>query len=139
VADRLQDLGPGERPGGQVVALPPQGLAETQLVLGAVDLLAAELTEVLGLELAVEQHVAAQLQPGHQMGERDLGGVAFAAEHALAEEGPAQRDAIEPAHKLLPAPALQTMGSAELEQLAVELADGIIDPSLRMSRPGLGA
>ncbi|MEA3035865.1 MAG: hypothetical protein QOH04_1630, partial [Sphingomonadales bacterium] len=42
---------------------------------------------MLGHELAVEQPVAADPQPRHQPGERDLGRVGAAREHALAEKG----------------------------------------------------
>ena len=42
---------------------------------------------MLGEELRVEQAKAAGAQAGKKMDERDLGGVAGAVEHALAEEG----------------------------------------------------
>ena len=81
------------------------------------DLLCAELREVLGHELGVEQPEAAPDQAGHQMHQRHLRGVAPAREHALAEEGAAQRDAIEAAHQLVALPALHAVGVTHVVQL----------------------
>jgi hypothetical protein len=47
-----------------------------------------------GLKLAVQQHVAADDQPGDQVRQRDLAGVTRGREHALAKEGAAEADAI---------------------------------------------
>ena len=55
---------------------------------------------MLGDELAVEQGEVAGLEPCDQPGERNLGRVADAAEHAFAEESAAELYAIEPADKL---------------------------------------
>ena len=60
----------------------------------------AERGEVAGHELAVEQGEAADLQPRDQPGQRDLRGVGHPAEHAFAEEGAAELDAVEPADQL---------------------------------------
>lgn len=49
---------------------------------------------MIGDELAIEQPEAADPQPCHQPGKRDLRCVTFAAEHAFAEECAAQRYAI---------------------------------------------
>jgi hypothetical protein len=43
---------------------------------------------VIGDELAIEQLEPPDLQPRHEMGERYLGCIAFAAEHAFAEKCP---------------------------------------------------
>ena len=67
---------------------------------------------MLGHELAVEQAEAALDQPRHQMDQRHLGGVALAAEHALAEERRADRDAVEAADQLAVAPAFDAVGMA---------------------------
>ena len=72
----------------------------------------AELRQMLGDELGVEQAEAAQHQAQHEMDQRHLAGVALAAEHALAEEGAAERDAVEPADQLAVAPALDAVGMA---------------------------
>ena len=60
----------------------------------------AERGEVVGHELAVEQREIAGLEARDQPGERDLRGVGRAAEHAFAEEGAAELDAVEPADEL---------------------------------------
>jgi hypothetical protein len=64
---------------------------------------------VLGHELAVEQREAADLEPGDQPRERNLRCVGPAAEHALAEEGPAQFHAIEAADERAIAPDFDGM------------------------------
>ena len=55
---------------------------------------------MLGHELGVQQLVAPRDQPRHQMDQRHLAGVAGEGDHALAEEGAAQADAVEAAHQL---------------------------------------
>ena len=57
----------------------------------------AELREMSGDELRVEQGKAAIFEPRHQINQRDLASVALAREHALAEERAAEMDAVEPA------------------------------------------
>ena len=56
---------------------------------------------MVGDELRVEQPVAAGFEPRDQMHQRDLGSVARAVEHAFAEEGAAERDAVEPADQIV--------------------------------------
>ena len=86
---------------------------------------------MLGHELGVEKTEAADDQPRHQVDERHLAGVAGAAEHALAEEGAADRHAIEAAHQLAAGPALHAVGEAAVEEGAVEAQDLVIDPGFR--------
>ena len=76
-----------ERRFQELVILPPRHLDR------------AEGLQVIGDELRVEQLEAAGPQPRDQMHERDLGRIARAVEHALAEEGAAERDAVEAAHQ----------------------------------------
>ncbi len=57
----------------------------------------AELREMSGDELRVEQGKAAIFEPRHQINQRDLASVALPREHALAEERAAEMDAVEPA------------------------------------------
>ena len=59
----------------------------------------AEAREVRRRHLRVEQHEPARAQPRHEVHERHLGRVAAQADHALAEERPAERDAVEPARE----------------------------------------
>ncbi len=89
------------------------------MILGAGDFLGSELGQMLGHELGVEQAVAAADQPPDQMHERHLRGVAAAGEHALAEEGSAQRDAVEAADQLAVLPALDAVGVTVFEKLLV--------------------
>ena len=68
----------------------PRGPAPSRAACGnpcALDLDGAELPQVLGDELRVEQREAAVDQPRAQVDQRHLAGVARGGEHALAEEG----------------------------------------------------
>jgi len=85
---------------------------------------------VLGHELGVQEHEAGHLQPRNQVHERDLRSVARPAEHALAEEGPPQADAVEPADQFIVPPALDAVSVAEGEQVGVHPLDRPIDPGL---------
>ena len=58
------------------------------VVFAARDLLDAELPQVIGDELHVEQQEAAEAQPRHQVDQGHLAGVGGAREHAFAEERP---------------------------------------------------
>ncbi len=83
---------------------------------------------MIGHELAVEQSESTHRQPRHQPGQRDLRTIGSEREHALAEEGAAQPDAVEPADKLLILPAFDRMGVAEPMQQIVALLDLTVDP-----------
>src|SRR5690606_23750671 len=74
-----------------------------------------------------------------EMNQRDLGGVAFPVEHALAEERTAEPDTVEPADKLAVTPGFDGMAMPDLVQPAVELADPPVDPGSRTPGRGLGA
>ena len=73
------------------------------------------------------------------MHERDLRGVARAVEHALAEEGAAERDAVESADELVAVIDLDGVAMAALEQCAVDAADARIDPGAGAVLLGFGA
>ena len=79
-------------------------------------------------ELGVEEHEAARLQPLDQPDEADLRGVALTREHAFAEEGAAERHAVEPADETLALPCLDSVAVAEAEKLAIGLANRPVDP-----------
>jgi hypothetical protein len=85
---------------------------------------------VLGRELGVEQPEPAGPEAREQVDERDFGGVAGAMEHAFAEEGPAQADAIKAADQLLTVVSLERMGMTGGEQFAIEPHDLVVDPGL---------
>jgi len=65
-----------------------------------------------GDELRVEQGEAAIFEPRHQIDQRDLAGVARFREHALAEERPAEMDAVKPAGERSVLPHLDRMAMA---------------------------
>ena len=69
----------------------------------------------------------------------DLGGVAGAAEHALAEEGGAEHHAIEAADLALALPDLDRMGMALAMEGDEEQFDLGVDPGVLAARGGGGA
>src|SRR6185312_2966967 len=103
------------------------------------NVLRPELGQVAGDELGVEQLVAAGEQPRDKVCQRHLGGVTGQREHALAEEGGAQRDAVEAAEKLAVLPTLDAVRDPASVELAVEHLDRAVDPGLLPSWPRLGA
>ncbi len=105
----------------------------------ALDLDGAELLQVLGDELRVEQREAAVDQAGAQIDERHLAGVALGGEHALAEEGAVQRHAVEAADQLAVRPRLDRVAVAGVEQVAVERPDLAVDPGGAAAGPRGGA
>lgn len=92
-----------------------------------------------GHELRVEQLEAAGPEPGDKMRQRHFRGVPLTVEHALAEERPAQRDAIQAADESPLAAAFDRMDEAHIEQFAIEAADLRIDPGLFAIRRRRGA
>ena len=98
----------------QKSALAPDRLVEQRGVAAARNLDRAEAAQMLGDILRVEQFEAARDQPRHQMHQRHLRGVAGAVEHALAEEGAAEADAVEPADEVAILPDLDAVGSARV-------------------------
>ena len=72
----------------------------------------AQRGEVVGHELAIEQREIAAFEARHEPCQRDLGGVTPAAEHALAEKGPAELHAVNPADEIGVLPHLDRMGVA---------------------------
>src|SRR5437868_13216444 len=85
---------------------------------------------MVGHELAIEQAEIADLEPSDEPGERDLRGVPFAAEHALAEEGAAQLHAIDSADEVGAVPDLDRMGMARRVQSEHRPLDVGVDPRL---------
>src|SRR2546423_15603035 len=73
------------------------------------------------------------------MHQRDLGRIARAVEHALAEERAAEAHAIKPADERIAVIDLDGVAMAQFEQAAIEPADRAVDPSARALRAGLGA
>src|SRR5262245_23853133 len=94
----------------ELVVLPPRHLD------------GAERLQVSGDELGMEQSVAAGLEARHQMHQRDLRSVARAVEHAFAEEGAAERDAVEAADQSLAVIDFEAVAVPPLVELAIEQA-----------------
>src|SRR3954465_14093678 len=89
-AQRAEVAIAGERCLQELVILPPRYLDR------------AENPEMIGHELRVQQLEPAGLEPGHEMHERNLGRVACAVKHALAEEGAAECHAVKTADEVSP-------------------------------------
>lgn len=68
-----------------------------------------------GDELGVEQREAAIFQTGDEIDQRDLAGVPRCGEHAFAEEGAAQMDAVKAADQLALLPDLDRVAMTERE------------------------
>ena len=85
---------------------------------------------MFGHELAVEQGVAADLEPGDQPGKRHLGGIGAQREHAFAEEGCAEADTVQPADQLALLPDFDRMGVAEAVELGEAPFNLKVDPGL---------
>src|SRR5258708_13875171 len=73
------------------------------------------------------------------MDERHIDGICNADEHAHAEEGGAELDAVEPAGEHAIRPAFNAMGRPALEERGVEGDDLVVDPGLRPVGRRLGA
>ena len=72
---------------GREVGFAVQGVGEKLVILPARHLSRPEGLQVLSDELGIEQAETTGPQPRDEMHQRDLGGIAGAVEHALAEEG----------------------------------------------------
>lgn len=92
-----------------------------------------------GHELAVEQGESADAQARDEPGDRDLRCVARAADHALTEEGPAQREAVKSAGEPITVPYLDRMREAAAVQGDKGLFDLRIDPGVGAALDRLGA
>src|SRR5262245_47576328 len=105
----------------------------------AVEFHGAELAQMLGDELGVEQTETAGDQPRTQVDERHLAGIARVREHALPKKGAVEGHAVEPALQPAAGPSLHRVAVAGTEEIAVEPADPAIDPGRATSRPRGGA
>ena len=94
---------------------------------------------MFGLELAVQEHIAADDQPGDEVRQRHLAGVPGGREHALAEESTAETDTVETADQNAVLAAFDTVGEASIMELAIKVANRIVDPGVRMARSRIGA
>jgi hypothetical protein len=101
--------------------------------------LSPELSQMVGDELRVEQAKAAISQPSSEIDKRDLAGVRFVREHALAEESASKRHSIEAPDQLAVSPALDGMAKPHFEEFGVKLADTFVDPGSAPARTRGGA
>jgi hypothetical protein len=85
---------------------------------------------VIGDELAIEQLEAAHLEARDKISQRDLGSIAFAAEHTLPEKGTTKPHAIQAADQLPVAPGFDRMGMAASMQIGIGRLDRRVDPSV---------
>src|SRR5690606_10868367 len=111
-----------------------EGSFELTMKFGPVNLDGAELAQVVGDELCVEHHEPAVDEAGAQIDKCDFGGVPHLRKHALAEEGTAQSDSVKTANEALAIPNFDCVAVAEPVQLAIELADAVVDPGRTASR-----
>jgi hypothetical protein len=94
---------------------------------------------VLGDELRVEQGEPAMLEAAGEVNQGDLGRVALAMKHRLAEEGGSEPHAVKPADQAAVEVGFDRVAVAKVEQFAVETADAGVDPGPVAPFPGRGA
>ena len=125
---------PVERQRAEIGRADQRGVEE--LVIGRPrDLDGAKCAQMIGDELGVEEPIAAGPEPRHQVDEGDFRRIAGMVEHALAEEGAAEADAIEAADQLAVLVHFNGVAVAALIELAVQIADARVDPGA--AAPGL--
>ena len=83
-----------------------------------------------GQELCIEKSIAADLEPPHQVAQRDFARVCHQAEHALAKECACDRHPVKTAHELAFEVTLNRMSMASLMEALIGLEDLIIDPRI---------
>src|SRR5262249_54323545 len=137
-----QCLFAGHRPAGRQrreIAITAERRFQQLVILAPRDLNRTKALEVVGDKLGIEQLEAAGPQTRDQMDEGDLGGVARAVEHALAEEGAAERDPVKTPDQRVAVVDLDAVAMAALVELAIEHADAGIDPGALAAGLWLGA
>ena len=108
------------------------GPAQPAVIVGAADLDRAEARQMRRHELGVEQPEAAGRSRATRWTSATLLASRDAAEHALAEERRAERDAVEPADQLAVVPALDAVRLAARVQRGVEARSiSLVDPGGR--------
>src|SRR5438105_8576946 len=100
------------------------------MITSAGDFDPAELREMWGQKLSVEEKVAAKPQARGQMHEGDLARVGHAAEHAFPEKSGADRDAVEAADQHIPVPRFDAVRRSAGEKPGIEPHDLVVDPGV---------
>ncbi|OJU57036.1 MAG: hypothetical protein BGO00_12695 [Alphaproteobacteria bacterium 62-8] len=90
----------------------------------------AELFQMGGQKLRIQQSKAAADQPRHQMHQRHFARVARAGEHTLAKERGTQRDTVKSTDQLAVLAAFDGVGEASFVQRRIKPDDLVIDPAL---------
>ena len=128
-------VGAGVERQGMEVGFDVESFLQQPMEFFAIQLRGAELAQVIRHELRVEQLEASARQPGCEVDQGDLRSVALIGEHAFAEVGAVESDAIETAHEAIAVPNLDRVAVAEVEQVAVERADAVVDPRRAATGP----
>jgi len=116
-----------------------QRFGEQPMIASAADFDAAKTRQMRCQKLGIEQTEAAEPQPCDKVYEGDLARVGFVAEHTFAEKGRTKRDAVQPAHQPIAAPAFDTVRGPAREERRVEPHDLAVDPGIRPFIACLGA
>ena len=106
-------------------------MPETQKILALGDLNRAEASEVVVLYLAVEQRIPFLPQPLHEMDEAHFRSIALPAEHGLAHESTAERDAVKTSRQLSLAVSLDAVRFACVVKVDKSSDNVFIYPGLR--------
>src|SRR3982750_2917074 len=94
----------------------------------------AELLQVRGHPLGVEENKVPGAEMFDQAEKRDFGCVADVVEHRFAKERAADRDAVKPAGQFSVLPRFERMGVAELMKASIAGDDLVVDPGLGTAR-----
>jgi len=114
-----------------------QSLLQSPQIFLTRDFLCAELREMRGIPLGVEQREAALLEYPDEMPERDLGGVGDTVEHRLPEECSTDSHSVEPSGQPALLPNLHRVGAAILKERLVTTRNRVRDPGLLAGRASL--
>src|SRR6516162_3323793 len=94
---------------------------------------------MIGDKLRVQQAIAAHLEPGDQMHQRDFGSIARAVKHAFAEKCAAEADPVKTADQAFAVVDLDGVTIATFVELTIESADTAVDPGAAPPRLRLRA
>src|SRR6516225_12026997 len=94
---------------------------------------------MIGDKLRVQQAIAAHLEPGDQMHQRDFGSITRAVKHAFAEKCAAEADPVKTADQAFAVVNLDGVTIAALVELAIESANAAVDPGAAPPRLRLRA
>jgi hypothetical protein len=113
----------------------PQGLVEPLQVDSRRQLDRAELSQMVGNELHVQEREPADPEPGDKMDEGDLAGIGFNRKHALAEKCASERQSVEAASQSSIPPRFDAVRVTKPVELTENSAYFRIDPRLRVLLP----